>query len=33
VGTVSASAAPYWEPRDAYALLREVPAYASAWLF
>lgn len=33
VNTVSASAARYWEPRDAYALLREVPAYASAWLF
>ncbi|AHJ98067.1 YdcF family protein [Hymenobacter swuensis] len=33
VSTVSASAARYWELRDVYALLREVPAYAKAWLF
>lgn len=33
VSTVSASAARYWELRDVYALLREVPAYARAWLF
>lgn len=32
VGPVSASAAPYWELRDGYALLREVPALALAWL-